>query len=251
MHSAHRQSGHQVRFDWGLDGADAVSTADCLAVLVDVLSFTTTVSVAVDRGVEVHPYRWADETAAAYAEEHDAALAVGRSEATDGSVSLSPNSLRTVDVPPARLVLPSPNGSAIAWRLAQRGSRCIAGCLRNADAIAEWIITHAGDAPVAVIAAGERWPGGGLRPCLEDVWGAGAVIAALQRRGRSGLSPEARSAVAAYDARGRVSETLRTCASGAELVDRGFGGDVDIAAEVERSTSVPRLEAGAFTDAGA
>lgn len=38
-----------------------------VAVVVDVLSFTTTLSVAIDSGTVVLPYRWNDATVRAYA----------------------------------------------------------------------------------------------------------------------------------------------------------------------------------------
>ncbi|WP_235734336.1 2-phosphosulfolactate phosphatase [Nocardioides alcanivorans] len=49
----HGQTAHRIRFDWGPTGAEHV-TAE-VAVVVDVLSFTTTLSVAVERGIEVFP----------------------------------------------------------------------------------------------------------------------------------------------------------------------------------------------------
>ena len=76
---AHRQSSYSLRADWGPTGAQAV-TKDCdIAVVVDVLSFTTTLTVAADRGVTVFPYRWRDKRAADFAALHRATLAVGRS----------------------------------------------------------------------------------------------------------------------------------------------------------------------------
>jgi len=39
------QSGFGVRFDWGLQGATAIATGAAAFVVVDVLSFTTTLSV--------------------------------------------------------------------------------------------------------------------------------------------------------------------------------------------------------------
>ncbi len=197
MNSAHCQSEYEVRFDWGLAGALAVAGEVDVAVVVDVLSFTTTLSVAVDLGTVVLPYRWNDESARDFARQHDAVLAVGRSRAGFGQVSLSPASWRSCPVPPARLVLPSPNGSTIAHHLAASSVVCLGACLRNATAVASWIGDRRprGAKTVAVIAAGERWPGGELRPAAEDAWGAGAVIAQLAAHGWSGLSPEPSSLV--------------------------------------------------------
>ncbi len=101
---------------------------------------------------------------------------------------------------------------------------------------------------VAVVAAGEL-DGHGLRPAAEDLWGAGAVVAALVTRGRTSLSPEAELAAAAHAVvRGREAEMLRACASGRELVDGGSPGDVEVAAEVDTSASVPVLVDGCFVD---
>ena len=100
----------------------------------------------------------------------------------------------------ARLVLPSPNGSTVSARLAAAGATVVGVSLRNAAAAAAWVRARAGDGPVAVVAAGERWYDGPLRPAAEDLWGAGAFIAALgetrgshrrrgRRRPRTGTSP--------------------------------------------------------------
>src|SRR5665809_102474 len=108
------QHDHRVRLEWGPTGAAAIARSADVAVVVDVLSFTTAVSVAVDRGITVFPYRWGDERAAAYAEERGANLALNRLDARwrSGAVSLSPVSLQTARGL-ERLVLPSPNGSTI------------------------------------------------------------------------------------------------------------------------------------------
>lgn len=251
MQRAHRQADYFVRFDWGLDGAAAVATDVDVAVVVDVLSFTTTLSVALDVGTAVLPYRWRDDTAGEYAREQGAVLAVGRSQTGPEQMTLSPASLRA-GRPPERLVLPSPNGSTIAHQLAAGDAVCVAACLRNAAAVAGWIdARYAADAgTVAVIAAGERWPTGTLRPAAEDLWGAGAVVAHLVAAGWAGCSPEAELAAAGYAAvAGREWAALRACASGRELVDRGFSGDVEIAAEVGASTLVPVLRGDRFTTA--
>src|SRR5690625_3927410 len=188
------QGGYDVRFEWGLAGARAVR-ADA-AVVVDVLSFSTAVTIAVERGMTVFPYRWEDDGAEAYAVERDAVLAVGRGEELrlDGrpAPSLSPAALRACR-PVERLVLPSRNGSTIAAELQEHGGRVAVGCLRNATATARWL-AQALDAgrSVAVIAAGERWAqDGSLRPALEDHLAAGEILSGVIGRGHGErMSPE-------------------------------------------------------------
>ncbi len=247
---AHAQAAYTRRLDWGLSGALAL-VADArpgdVAVVVDVLSFTTTLTVAVERGVVVHPYPWRAEDAAAYAAARGATLAAGRREGlADGSVSLSPVSFAGV-TGLERVVLPSPNGSAIAFALADAGVTVVGASLRNAPAVGRWLRARPA-ARVCVVAAGERWPDGELRPAVEDLWGAGGVLAGL---GEAGLSPEAAVAVAAFRAvEGRWDDALRHCASGRELVEDGFGADVDLAASYDVSGVVPVLTGDAFAAVG-
>lgn len=246
------QAPFRQRLEWGLSGARALCAGqgEVIAVVVDVLSFTTTVSVAADLGTAVLPYQWADASAAGFARSHGAALAVGRSVAREGEVSLSPASLRRGGAP-ARLVLPSPNGSTIAAHLQDGGRVCLAASLRNAGAVATWIDGHAkAGTAVAVIAAGERWGDGGLRPAAEDLWGAGAVLLHLAELGWAGRSPEADLAIAAYTGvRGGEGAALGRCVGGRELIEAGYRADVEIAAEVGRSLSVPLLRDHQFTAA--
>ncbi|MEP6979129.1 MAG: 2-phosphosulfolactate phosphatase [Nakamurella sp.] len=250
----YQQADAAIRFDWGGEGAGATTAG--IVVVVDVLSFTTTLSVAVDAGVDVYPYRLRDASAAAFAASRQAVLAVGRSEAGTSGVSLSPLSVRAAAAPNGplararRLVLPSPNGSAIAKSLSDRGAVVIGACLRNAGAVARWVAQYGHGQPVAVIAAGERWPGDLLRPAVEDMWGAGAVIAELQAQGIRTSSPEADAAVAAFrDVKGRIGLALQACVSGRELSADGFGAEIAVAAELGASTVVPILRGEAFTAA--
>jgi 2-phosphosulfolactate phosphatase len=168
-------------------------------------------------------------------------------------VSLSPVSIRAA---PGldRIVLPSPNGSALAAALAGSGCQILASCLRNRKAVATWVANQVRDLRrqlvIAVIAAGEQWPDGTLRPAVEDLWGAGAFIAAMASLGITGLSPEARAASAAWHLIAPAPDTaMLNCTSGMELVDAGFSTDVTIAAELDGSQCVPVLVGGRFVDA--
>lgn len=243
-----------VLLEWGERGAATICPGADYAVIVDVLSFTTSLSVAIDAGVEVYPYRWRDDSAPGFARRHNAVLALDRSAtARPGVMTLSPGSISS----PAgvtRLVLPSPNGSALASELAHCGALVLGACLRNRMAIAQWLadkVRASQQSPViAVIAAGERWADESLRPAVEDLWGAGAVISGLAGLGVTGLSPEARSAAAAFSAvSADLATELANCISGRELADRGFGADVAIAADLDSSESVPVLAGGRFVAA--
>jgi 2-phosphosulfolactate phosphatase len=244
------QDGGRLRFGWGLGGALALTEHDqtrCLVVVIDVMSFCTTVSVAADLAIEVYPCRWRDSQAERYATELAAVLARGRRQ---GGISLSPASLRAAPGV-ARLVLPSPNGASISFALHERGSRVVAGCLRNRSAVGGWLARQLAEDPainVVVIAAGEQWPGGALRPAVEDLWGAGAVLEAVGQQ--FSASPEAASAMTAYAAVAvELSASMRACSSGLELAGCGFAEDVEIAAELDQSTIVPLLTDGKFTAA--
>jgi 2-phosphosulfolactate phosphatase len=118
----------------------------------------------------------------------------------------------------------------------------LAAYLRNATAVAQ-AAARLGST-VAVIPAGEMWLTGEFRPSLEDCAGAGAVIAAYP----GSRSPEAELAVAAFHRfREDFLGALRASSSGKELIERGSGLDVDLAAELDVSVNVPRLVNRAFT----
>jgi 2-phosphosulfolactate phosphatase len=242
------QPGSGVRLDWGPTGAAELSRSCAVLVVVDVLSFTTAVDVAVARGIRVHPFPWAGDQAAAYAHRVGASVAVGRSAVTrERPWSLSPAALRTAPAIPD-LVLPSPNGSAICAAAASTGIPVVAACLRNAAAVAGWL--GAGGygspaAPIGVVAAGERWPDGSLRPGVEDLLGAAAVVDGLSR-GDVVLSVEAAVALAALAAVPDLPAAVAGCVSGRELVEGGHAADVEAAVELNASTVVPVLRGPAF-----
>ncbi|MCW2610164.1 MAG: hypothetical protein JWM15_1410 [Cryptosporangiaceae bacterium] len=237
-----------VRFEWGAAGAAMLAESCAVLVIVDVLSFTTAVSVAVERGMRVHPFPWEGPESAAYADRVGAVLAAGRRAVTTGHPwSLSPRALRYAPVV-SDLVLPSPNGSAICAAAASTGAEVVAAGLRNAPAVARWLLACGyGDRlrPIGVVAAGERWPDGTLRPAVEDLLGAAVVLDGLSRA-PGGLSVEAAIALSVLDGVSDVAAAIRGSASGRELVVGGFEADLDLAVQVGVSDVVPALRAGVF-----
>ena len=215
------QASAEVRCEWGPVGVTAVP-AD-VVVVVDVLRFTTAVDAAVGRGVAVQPSRG-----------HDGA-----------SASLSPDSLLAM-APGSSVVLPSPNGSTCAVLAAEQGATVVAACLRNAAAVAAWLSARGGT--VTVVPCGERWSDGSLRPALEDLLGAGAVISGLA----GDRSPEAAAAEAVWrSCADRLPEVLAGCSSGREQTARGWDADLAFASQVGVSRCVPLLVDGRFVDASA
>ncbi len=234
-------------YEWGLQGIQALQAQVGVFVIVDVLSFCTAVDVTVSRGGIVHPWPFDDERGAeAEAVRLGAVLSRCRKDAR-GGLSLSPVSLMGVQ-PGMHIVLPSPNGAVLSFAAARTLNRVpvLAGCFRNAAAVVRMARAMAGSRAIGVIAAGERWPDGSLRPAIEDWLGAGAILDRLDRP----CSPEAEVAREAYRAAGnRLAYLVRGSISGRELVDAGFAGDVDLALDEDVSGTVPEMHDGAYRNA--
>ncbi|MEJ3652860.1 2-phosphosulfolactate phosphatase [Actinomycetes bacterium KLBMP 9759] len=233
----HRQRGHRTRMEWGLAGAQLLAAECAVVVVVDVLSFCTSVDIAVGRGAAVLPQRYADPDSIRAAEAAGAVPAGAR----DGKgPSLRPASLTTLE-PGTRLGLPSPNGATLCAAIAAGPAVLFAGSLRNASAVAAAALDASAGGPMGIVPAGERWPDGTLRPALEDVLGAGAIAAALPDP-----SPEAELAAAQFAAARRrgLGAVLAGVSSGRELIADGYGDDVRLAADLDTSGAAPRMHDG-------
>ena len=227
------------RCEWGAAGVAALAPAD-VTIVVDVFSFTTCVDVAVSRGAAILPFPWNDGAAAAFAQAQNAELAGRRRQA---QYSLAPASY--LDAPAGlRCVLPSPNGAQVTLAAARTNSVILAGCLRNARAVALAAARLGGS--FNVIPAGERWLDGSLRPALEDWLGAGAILRWLP----GDPSPEAAAAVALFEQhREKLVATLDQCGSGRELDGRGHEQDKFIAADLDVSACAARFDGAAYVAA--
>ncbi|WP_164545102.1 2-phosphosulfolactate phosphatase [Antribacter gilvus] len=253
--SAFDQRPARVRTDWGLSGALALTATGArssLVVVIDVLSFSTSVTVACEQGSGVYPFPYHDPAGAArLARTMRAALAGPRWEQ---GLSISPASLMDLDA--ERLVLPAPNPSTICHTIASRGALVIVGCLRNATAVAGLAAAHlaANDAhDVVLVPAGERWPDDTLRPALEDNLAAGAIAARLADMmddDVTRLSPETAAAVTLWRGTNDAADTIGGAGSGRELIETGFVDDVTIASDVDSTDVVPVLVDGAFVPLG-
>jgi 2-phosphosulfolactate phosphatase len=251
------QDRFDLRCEWGSRGLRAILPGCEAVIIVDVLSFCTAVDVAVSRGGIVYPAASVSAGKEIAARE-GASLARSRKPQTflstsDGKplaqgglslvrtgFSLSPQSMLHVSFG-ERIVLPSPNGSRLS--LETYDVPTFAGCFRNAGAVAAAAMRIA--KRIGVIAAGERWPDGSLRPAIEDWLGAGAILSHLE--GTS--SPDAQAAIAAFrETRTSLQDAISRSASGCELMRRRHVSDVTAASAYQVSVSVPRLIEGAYVD---
>lgn len=232
---------------WGRRGLTEAASHGDIVVVVDVLSFSTAVVAAVERGATIVPCDTGDD-APAIASRHDATIAVGRREALmPGRFSLSPLSFGSIE-PGAVVVLPSPNGGACS-ALGSGASFLFAGAIVNATAVGHLVTTlvETTDHTVTVVAAGERYEtpseDGMIRFAVEDYLGAGAILAAID----GDKSPEAAVCESAFaQVRHRIGEVLWGCESGLELRDRGFKDDVHHSGQLDRYSAVPVLVDGRF-----
>ncbi|MEO1290940.1 MAG: 2-phosphosulfolactate phosphatase [Chloroflexota bacterium] len=235
---ANQQNQFDIRCEWGERGIDALREGSDVIVIVDVLSFSTCVSIATHNGAIVYPFYSKTQSAENYAHNQHALLATKNRNAT--GYTLSPKSLMTIP-DKTKIVLPSPNGSTLSTMTDNIPT--FAGCLRNARAIAN----HASQIGkrVSVIPAGERWFSidFSLRPSLEDYIGAGAIIHYLSGK----KSIEAQVAENTFiHFKDNLHDCFQQIGSGIELIEKGFAEDVYLASQLNVSDVAPRLTDDAY-----
>jgi 2-phosphosulfolactate phosphatase len=150
-----------ILFGWGLNALRQVHSIARVIVVVDIFSFTTAAGIAVERGGCVYPYpRPLTEDAEFFSALEVRGRELGALVATrrDSHLSSSPQSMQRIE-PGQRVILPSLNGATLCRAAEEEvlGVIMVAN-LRNALVTSEYIRHLPG--PVAVMAAGERWPVG-------------------------------------------------------------------------------------------
>lgn len=232
----------QVHVEWGPVGAQLSAARGDAIVIIDLLSFSTSASIAIEREATLFVYTKAEVEHLSGREQvarrHDALVVSKSRKPPPGQVSLSPKSLRSLSLR-SRLLLTSANGAACV-AAGERAAAVFIGALRNRLATAERLaqdLLAGAYRRVSLIPCGELWSSiaetGGWRPCLADLIGAGAIAQELQRSGLT-LSAEAASAAANYaHSSTSLREALATSVSGRELVARGFPEDVTLASELD------------------
>jgi 2-phosphosulfolactate phosphatase len=222
---------YKIKFDWGLNGLYNLTENSDVIVIVDILSFSTCVDIALENGGIIFPFDEINGNINDYASAHSALIAE-KNRNTD-SISLSPHSMSRIKQG-QKVVLPSPNGSVLSLRC--DCDKVICGCLRNAGSVSAYLNSE--NSGIGVVAAGEKWNDGSLRPCVEDYLGAGSIISKLAGT----KSPEAMLAELTYrNIREPVIDIIKSSCSGFELIERGFEYDVELACHENISGMVPLL----------
>lgn len=209
---AFAQRKYQLRFDWGLAGAERIAGDADIVVLVDALA-------APDEAAQLDAAN--GDVASPVAPTAGALLAALREHRGDQLVLGA--SLR--------------NRTAVARRILalqeERGTRLSVAVI----AAGEPSDPAAGAASAAV------------RFAVEDQLAAGAVIDALASLGIDHTSPEAAFACAGFEGLRRAVVHLTTAsATGVALRDGGHGELVQAAAQLDASARVPVLHDGAFQE---
>ncbi|MFD1888234.1 2-phosphosulfolactate phosphatase [Paenibacillus wenxiniae] len=244
------QTPFDIKLEWGQRGARAAAERGDIVIIVDVLSFSSTVVTAVQYGAHIYPYPPPiNEQAKAYAQSIDAEIVWGRAESLKyGGHSLSPITFTAADKN-KRFVMCSLNGAACTW-IAADAQALLIGCTLNATAVAEAAnrLRVTSGCAITVVPCGEKWPDAmenenTLRPSIEDALGAGMILSRL----KGSISPEAEVCKGAYQyVKDSVQQLIWDSASGRELRERGHEQDVIHCSQLNQMNIVPVLRDNRF-----
>ncbi|MBS8266715.1 2-phosphosulfolactate phosphatase [Mesobacillus boroniphilus] len=242
------QSPYECKIEWGRRGAREAAERGDIVVIVDVLSFSSTVVSALSAGAIIFPYP-PELDGIKYAESIGAEYILGRAEAARGGrPTLSPVTFNE-EHRNNQYVLSSLNGAYCSW-IASKVPALLIGSLLNASAVAataERIQQETGTG-ITVVPCGEMWDGtheneDRLRPSVEDYLGAGAILAKLNGE----KSPEAEVCTGAFNSSvNRLKDLIWDCGSGRELRERGYETDVRYCSQLNVNNIVPIMKEGRF-----
>ena len=225
--------------------AEYVDLRGCTAVVIDVLRASSTIVAALAAGAgRVVPVETVQEGL-------DYARRVGRENVVLGGerdavridgydLGNSPLEYTAEAVRGRPVVLTTTNGTQAVARC-RDAEAIIVAALNNATAVVSWLARRRQD--VAIVCAGTEG-----RISLDDVHCGGLLIARLfEPEFVRQMSDGARMAMEWYVANaGAASFVIHSCFHGRRLIDRGFGDDVDVCAQIDRYDIVPAWDGEGF-----
>ncbi len=215
----------------GIDGLSYYGAFYAAIVVVDVLTFCTTVDIAISKDSTIIPTALEDDSLLRpLAEKQNAILAGKRGNI---GITLSPASMQSLQ-PKQKILLPSLNGSPLINLASKFTKPVFTGCLRNSEALAK-LLMKKHYFPILFVAAGEKFPNRTLRPSIEDYWGVGSILALLNGE----KTMEAQCAEKSFDfVSHNLKKALIASESGQELCTHGYQEDVEVAADFNASNRV-------------
>lgn len=235
------QAPFQCRMDWGERGTIEASDRGDIIIIVDILSFSSTVTNAIHQGAIIYPFPKVGDIKE-FGKLVDAEVCLGRVEAVEVSTpSLSAPSFNESHRG-RRFVLSSING-ATCVKASKEGINILIGSFLNVSSIANLANKFQKETKlnITVIACGERWSSlegeqRELRPSIEDYLGAGAILELLDGT----KSPEAKVCTSTFQSsKKNLSDLILDSSSGRELKAMGFPEDVIFALQIDLFKEVP------------
>lgn len=237
------QSPNECRVEWGIRGAREAAERGDIVIIVDVLSFSSTVVSALRNGAIIYPYP-PHLDGKGFAEKLGAEYILGRAEAVRlGRPTLSPVSFNEEHAD-KKYVLTSLNGAFCTWA-ASKVPALLIGSLLNAESVAAYAnrLRKQVGADITIVPCGEQWSDveeneNNIRPCIEDYLGAGAILSYLEGE----KSPEAVVCIGAFQhSKHKINELIWESGSGRELRQKGFEEDVKFCSRLNVYRTVPCL----------
>ncbi|MGQ9572555.1 MAG: 2-phosphosulfolactate phosphatase [Dehalococcoidia bacterium] len=238
-----------MRLDVALVPALLTDLPGRVCIVVDVLRASSTVVTMLEREAEEVLLAPTIEAARRLHEELPSYLLCGEKGGLPPpgfDYGNSPSEFNALDLKGRRAILCTSNGTR-AILAAADAPLVLVGCLLNASAVAAaaWREATARRLGITIVCAGEE---GGKTFAEEDALGAGAILDAIVRPGRSGstvleLTDETRAALEYYRTQqGREESVLRQTAHGRDLLALGLDHDLAFCARPNRFAAVPSLQ---------
>jgi 2-phosphosulfolactate phosphatase len=202
-----------------------------VAIMVDVLRASTTITVALEKIPNIIPTLEIEE-ALAMAHEHQAFLAGERDGATVEGFDVGNSPLEIQELEGETLIITTSNGTRILEGIS---GRTMIGSFINARAVAKKALEVATD-HVEVVMAGVK---GNF--AIEDFLGAGEIISHMQSEE---LDEMAQAACLAIENPEKVDQAVKNSRSAQNLKRLGFEKDVEFCLQRNRSKIVPEFKEG-------